>query len=757
MWGYYATHTVFVRSQFWRQDITARVRQGEGVKSPVTRGLGLCISQVCINHAPGFVCLHRIFRVAKLNPMNSTNTPEPCLVCPKLRGGVRVFLFLLLLPFATGASAMERVLVKDFVMHNWDTEDGLPSSRVEAVARTPDGYLWVATLNGLARFDGVRFVTFNTNNTPALGNNHISCLFVDREGALWVGTRYGLAKYQAGCFTAMNLRTNAPYVSLIRSIAQDAQGTLWIMADAQGGVLWLAAYSAEEARRQDGHTKVFDSSSGLPSAPGAQVVCNTTGRSWVRADEKLWELAQGGLQPPAGVPPLPQPVRAIALSRDGGLWVGIPAEYGLGNRDNKTLGDRGNRILKLKNRRWVDEQNPYPWDQDSLRTKVDFLTEDHSGRLWCATTGAGMFYRNPAEPWQLLTRDGALTQPSTAFCDQDGSIWVGTRSGGLHQMRPRIVTSLPVEPGTESNPFLTICVTRDGSLWGGTDGSGVLRWRNGTVTRYGAGQGLTNLQVAVLFEDRHTNLWAGTWGGLFRFNGERFEPVPGPPTLRGIVLALTEDRQGNLWAGTDSGLVRMHDGDARVFGKPEGLSSLFIRAVEEDRAGQIWVAVVGNGLFRLAGERFEHYAAGQWPGEKIIRALHADAGGALWIATEGAGLVRLKDGHFTQYTGEDGLPDDRLQTVLEDDAGNLWFGSDNGIFGCPRQTLEQYEHGRSPRLSLLVVVTGGWAGQQSLLRRRPAHGSAGARWTAMVSQWQRPGDVQSSPSDGESGGPDTGN
>jgi len=287
------------------------------------------------------------------------------------------------------------------------------------------------------------------------------------------------------------------------------------------------------------------------------------------------------------------------------------------------------------------------------------------------------------------------------------------------------VTTLPAEPGAEQNIFLTACVTRDGSAWGGTDGSGVFRWRDGTLMRYGAGQGLTNLQVAVLFEDRHTNLWAGTWGGLFRFNpeieaersggatsasasisgltGGKFEPVPGPPALRGIVLALMEDRQGYLWAGTDGGLVRMHDGDARVFGERDGLTSLFIRAIEEDRDGQIWVAVGGTGLFRLAGKRFEHYATGQWPGERMIRALHADARGALWIATEGAGLVRLKDGRFTQYTAEDGLPNERLQAVSEDDAGNLWFGSDNGIFGCPRQTLEQYEHGRSPRLSCWLL------------------------------------------------------
>jgi len=128
-------------------------------------------------------------------------------------------------------------------------------------------------------------------------------------------------------------------------------------------------------------------------------------------------------------------------------------------------------------------------DQDSLRSKVNALLEDRSGRLWCGAYGAGVFYRDLGEPWQPLNRKGPLTQlPIDCLQDDStGAVWIGL-AGGLCRVLPRTVTTLPAEPGLEPNIFLTVCTAHDGSVWGGTDGSGALRWRNGTLTCYSTGQ-----------------------------------------------------------------------------------------------------------------------------------------------------------------------------------------------------------------------------------------------------------------------------
>ena len=108
-------------------------------------------------------------------------------------------------------------------------------------------------------------------------------------------------------------------------------------------------------------------------------------------------------------------------------------------------------------------------------------------------------------------------------------VWVGTRTAGLHQVRPRPVRTYYLPPSARQQTLLTVCIARNGGIWGGTDGAGVFCWRGAEPSGYGRKEGLTNLHVAALLEDSRSNLWAGTLGGLFRLRAEGFEPEPGGP------------------------------------------------------------------------------------------------------------------------------------------------------------------------------------------------------------------------------------
>jgi signal transduction histidine kinase len=155
---------------------------------------------------------------------------------------------------------------------------------------------------------------------------------------------------------------------------------------------------------------------------------------------------------------------------------------------------------------------------------------------------------------------------------------------------------------------------------------------------------------------------------------------------------------GNLWAGTGAGVVRLGPGKAKVYGREEGVDHFYIRGIEEDSEGRIWLAIMDRGLYLLEGGRFTRYGVGKWSGQERIKALHADAAGRLWIATLGSGLVCLDHGQFTQWRISDGLPSERLMALTEDSSDNLWFSSENGIFGCPKTRLENYRRGVTPRL-----------------------------------------------------------
>lgn len=581
----------------------------------------------------------------------------------------------------TWCTAVQKRELPDFLLTSWDSEDGLPVATIQEIVRTPDGYLWIATSAGLARFDGVRFVVFTTNNTPGLGDNRVTCLSVDSVGDLWVGTEAGtLARRQGGGFVPVELSPE------IRGKPLNA-----ITADAAAAI-WLATQGAGLVRLREGNYELFGRGNGLPANAVSQVVSTEDGQLFALADGKLASL-NGSRWKTEVVPVAPgSTIRVLAKSMAGGLWVATSYQA--------SSQDLGGQVLLLRDGQWT-ELPPYPWPHRTMSPRVQALLEDEAGVVWIGTYNAGLFYREPGQAWQRLTAKGAPRQivVEALTGDIDRSIWVGfSRSDQLQQIRRRPVRIISPHPTPGQSRVFSVCVASDQNVWIGTSDTGVYRWQAGELAHFGAAEGLVDERIGAIFEDRHTNLWVGTWGGLFQFKNGRFERVHGPKALSSWVHSLTEDRAGRLWVGTRDGLVCLDAQGGQVFGPDQGVVGSYLKAIVEDHHGNLWLASANYGLFRRVGNRFERYGAGQWAGEKNIRALHADAEGPLWIATWGDGLFRLKDGKFEQWSTAEGLPSRMIHAIIEDALGNLWFSSDNGFFGCPKKNFDNFTAESSPPL-----------------------------------------------------------
>lgn len=572
----------------------------------------------------------------------------------------------------------------EFMLRSWASEDGLPAARIQAIAQTDDGYLWLATSRGLARFDGVRFVILTTNNTPELGDDRITCLLVSRTGDLWVGTEGGsLCRRRGGDFERVPLGEQARPLR-INALVEDRDAVLWIGTHGQGLVRWCQGV-AEWCRVGTNNL----------ASDVTRVVADRNGRLWAIAGEKLaalqdgvWRLVDGNQ------PPMSSQVVELAAARDCGLWVATCAQ--------QDLSGRGTQIYRLTEAGWTEPLAPYPWPQDTIFTRTSRMLEDRENRLWVATVGGGMLLWTGTPGWQPLVAEGtsSLAESSSLAEGKEGSIWVGTTDFQLFRIRSRPVTTLRLPERARQNIVLTACARSDGNVWVGTDGKGAFYYHEGQFTEVplDPAPGNRQMHVAVLYEDRHNNLWAGTWAGLYRVNDGRFQRTPELSGMSNVVLTLREDRAGNLWAGTGDGVFRLGSKGVKHFGRQEGVDHFYIRAIEEDRAGQIWVAITDRGLYRQNGERFEHFGENRWAGEKTIRGLHADTNGALWITTSSKGLACYQDGKFREWNTSDGLPTDELVAVTEDEEGNLWLSSANGIFGCPKSWLFAYQRSVTPPL-----------------------------------------------------------
>lgn len=587
------------------------------------------------------------------------------------------FIAVLSIGFGVHGFAAEKTNLPEFLLRGWDREDGLPLAVAQASERTPDGYLWVATDQGLVRFDGDRFVVFTTNSTPALADNRITCLLLDQSGDLWVGTDAGtLARRHEGSFARVKVDPGLRN----RGISS--------LAQAPDGAIWLATKGAGLMRICAGSCAFFNTNNGLPADVVSRVLTDHRGQLWAVAGGKLVQFEDGRWQIAAVTRELTR-IRAIAPGRTNGVWIATTETE-----------DSGARVFRLSDGGALEEFGPYPWPQDALRSMVDVLWEDTTGRLWVGTFGGGVFHRRRGEAWQRLTGEGPLSQNIvTGFTeDEEGSFWLTLENGQLFQARRRLVTTLRLPPPHGDVAVKAGCATRDGSLWIGTEGAGVFRYRDGEVHRFGQEAGLGSGKIGVIYEDRQTNLWVGTWDGLYQLAGDRFEPKLRQASPPLVVLSLHEDSQSNLWVGTVYGIVRLKGGELKEFAPLGNGQYQEVRAIVEDKEGRIWASLCDRGLFRLEGSEFKAYAAGQWAGEGSTRRVFADADGALWITTWGRGLFRLSGGKFTQWTAQDGLPSDTLQALTESADGKLWIGSVNGIYGCTKTAMDQFVRGQSPPL-----------------------------------------------------------
>ena len=379
----------------------------------------------------------------------------------------------------------------------------------------------------------------------------------------------------------------------------------------------------------------------------------------------------------------------------------------------------GTHLFRLCDGQWTEPFTNYPWPQGSTRSRTFTILKDHSGRLWCGTTGRGVYFCSTNGVWRSLEPHFPWSYADGLFLSEseDGVIWLGTRTYGLKMIRPGPpVTALHLPPEFEQSVITSVRIRHDGSIWAGTDSAGLFCWRNGETLHYGLDKGVPHLQINAILEDADSNLLVGTGGGLIQLKGDRFETAIDQPFARQLVYALYQDKQGNLWAGSSSGLNTWSRpaGDTKSYGRDQGLTNGTIRCIAEDNVGRILVVISGQGLYRQKGDRFERFTPDDNLEDFIknaergiaIHSLLPEPDGTIWAASAGGGLARISGNHFQSWNAtQDGLPTSLLFSVLKDDAGNLWCSSENGLFGISAKSLLAYRRGGTARLNAWRLTT----------------------------------------------------
>lgn len=548
---------------------------------------------------------------------------------------------------------------RDFLITVWTTEEGLPQNSVNDICQTQDGYLWFTTMDGLVRYDGVRFTIFNKGNAPGLAGNRLLRLKEDADGALWISSENGgVTRYAQGVFKTLTTQDGLPHNRISR-IQQDGRGGLQFQTR-DGYAYWRGGKLLPDPEKLDpGKTRKFFASSGAV---------------WTLDETGLYRFKNGTT---ISYPPLipPASIRFIPFYED--------------RQQNLWLGAAGTGAFKIKDgmiTRYTEKDGlpPFPL--------AEFL-EDRDGVIWVSTIGGGVACLQ-AGRFSLYTTQNGLSDNSTGplLEDREGNLWVGTSAGGVNRLSRKIITTYGKENGLHDLSVYPILQDRAGAVWIGA-ADGLTRFAEGRFVRYtGQKSGFPMGFVAQsLYEDNAGRLWVGSYDGVGQFKDGKYSVDKMLPRVN--VYVIHEDQAGYFWFGTDKGLFKCKDASCTVYDANNGLPGPDVKTIYEDRRGDLWIGTY-DGIARLSNGKFTYYTQRDGLAGNRVRYIYEDAEGTFWIGTYDSGLSRFKNGRFTNYNVSNGLYNEGVFQILEDAHGMFWIGCNKGIYRVSKQQLNDYADGK---------------------------------------------------------------
>ena len=590
--------------------------------------------------------------------------------------GIRKFFFICLLalagPAAPNGLPMRSSPEARYLIDAWNADNGLPQNSVLSIRQSEDGYLWIATLGGLARFDGVNFTTLNLRTLPGPGVGQVTTVAPLERNRLLLGTDHGeILILKDGRVTSLDTQ-RALGGAGVRRVFGDPSVEVWITT--QEGAWRLAKGDVSEASlpQEAGGEKAVRVFEGLPGrvwlvSAGNRLACREDGRSVLTlAAPPSWPERQ---------------VTWVWEESAGRVWVGTES--------------RG--LFVIENGTWSRFMPDTVLDAQAVVKTV----RDGNGVLWIGTVNEGLFAVAGDRILDFSVFDVlAGEQVADLFDDREGSVWVGLSRGGLVRIKQRTVRSYSTEDGLAHNTVYSVSPAPDGGVWIATARRGVSYWKDGVFTNYTGRRGFPEATFVVHAEPEG-RLWIGTRSqGLFAAEGKAvrfYGPEAGLPHLS--VHALFRDRRGRIWVGTEAGACVIENGVLSVPAEAAALSGRAVISFLEDRQGILWAGTDGQGLFSIREGQVAAYGAAEGLASGIIRAIYEDRNGSLWLGTYGGGLVRLKNGVFRAVTAAQGLFDNIVHTVVEDGRGRLWMTCNRGIFRAERQALDACADGLLDRVS----------------------------------------------------------
>jgi ligand-binding sensor domain-containing protein/signal transduction histidine kinase len=554
----------------------------------------------------------------------------------------------------------------EYQAEQWTTEQGLPQNTILAIAQTPDGYMWLATWNGLVRFDGVRFTVFNRVNTPQLPSARIVDLQLGLRGELWIASEEDdLTRLTRGRFEVANGKWGLP------------TGGLYLQDTDPDGNLWVGS-------RKSGPHHRFAEGGFVPGVVRKKVseqemegLKATQGCFWLPNDGHWERYGQPNFREDLELRGI-HGVRVACPCKKGGIWL-------LGSSNLYHYPDW--QVNKITGR--------------DLLPDITDMVEDLRGNLW-VTTVAGLFVIPPGKSAERvpLGPSGSTQFLRKLFIDFEGNIWIGSDVGGLFRVKSRVFRTITQLDGLSGDVIKSLTEDSKGTVWiaheKGVDwihpDRSIPNSSGAVVSALLSADSLWSLSL-----NQTSEAWFGVYNGTVWHWTEKRGKIPceiADGTAPSVMRVLSADTHGGTWIGARNGLWHAAGDQLQSVPLPPNLPSSDVRVIIESPPGRLCLGIHGSGVLRRDGETWSRFGKTEGLADEAVLSLYQDADRILWIGTLAGGLSRIEDGHVVNLGPLAVSLPNLVSCIAEDDLGFLWLGSVNGIHRVSRQELNELARGQ---------------------------------------------------------------
>lgn len=568
----------------------------------------------------------------------------------------------------------ESSFLNDYITKEWNTTDGLPGNTATDIFQTSDGYIYIGTYEGLARYNGFEFALFNKHSGNICSFTAARTVFEDSRGILWIGSNdEGVESIGVAEKKLYTMEQGLPNNS-IRAFEEDTKGNIWV--GTASGVCYITP---------EGEIKNIPGSETMGNSLIESLFCDTAGRMWIITSntQGLYYYTGETFQRYTQLDQFGEfNVTAINQDSFGGIW------FALGQQGIVRQND--SRITKLETGTILDTIPTWS------------ICPDSSGSIWFGTEKGIVLYRD-GEFLGFTSSGTYLTNSINKIIeDREHNIWVATDSAGIEKISPGKFRTNTLDTAVNA-----IALGQDNLVWVGTD-TGLLCYKDDVQIQNELTEYCKGLRIRHVGSTKNGDILVNAYTKPAQIRYNTIKGIKNWSTDNGLAGDKTrvsiEIANGDLYVGTTTGLsIIKPNGTIKSLHRNDGFDTEYIMCLYEDQDGLVWIGTDGGGIYIMQDEKIiEKITTSDGLAGNVIFKIMQDKDGIYWICT-GTGISRYKNSDIQSststkelfnYSMSSGLGTDAVFQMVIDHSNTVWMTSNRGISSVPLSELNDMANGK---------------------------------------------------------------